>query len=78
MVLSEARVVLVKDWKIENVDKLLSGIVKLRNLRRSDTESLFDASSLFEEKVRDFQDRLSKQKKTVLSDQRTDASTTTT
>ena len=58
--------------------QLLSGIVKLRNLRRSDTESLFDASSLFEEKVRDFQDRLSKQKKTVLSDQRTDASTTTT
>ena len=67
-----------KRLEIENVDKLLSGIVKLRNLRRSDTESLFDASSLFEEKVRDFQDRLSKQKKTVLSDQRTDASTTTT
>ena len=61
-----------KRLEIGNVEKLLSCVVKLRNLR-SNTQSPSNYSSIFEEKVQDFQDRLSKQKKIILSgSQRTD------
>ena len=45
------------------VDKLLSCVVQLRNLRRLDTQSPNNDSSIFEGKVQDFQEKLSGHKK---------------